>query len=129
MHRHITYFTQSTVWVSFYERISSNKFFSSSLWAYAGFAKDGQLFWVLSTRGVAKRLLGGFGACFPEKKIFNGTIWCFLEHIFINFLLSKSLKIFIFYTKTMINCSHVLSRGSRSMIHSPLIIFIKGCNL
>ena len=126
MHRHITYFTQSTVWISFYERISSNKFFSSSAWAYAGFAKGGQLFWVLATLGYAKRLLGGFGAWFPEKKILES---CVLEHIFIIFLLSKSLKILIFYTKIMINCSHVHARGSRSMIHCPLIIFIKGCNL
>ena len=29
----------------------------------------------------------------------------------------------------IINCSHVLARESRSMIHSPLIIFIQGCNL
>ena len=26
----------------------------------------------------------------------------------------------------MINCSHVLARGFRSMIHCPLIIFFKG---
>ena len=51
----------------------------------------------LATRGVAMRLLGGSGACFPEKKIFNCAIWCVLEHIFINFLLSKSLKISFFY--------------------------------
>ena len=78
--------------------------------------------------GLAKRLLGGFGGMLPRKKFLNRAIWCVLEHIFINFLLSKSLKIFIYYTKIMINCSHVLARGSRSMIHSPLIIFIKGCN-
>ena len=47
----------------------------------------------LSTRGVAMRLLGGFGACFPEKNFLNGAIWCVLEHISINSLLSKSLKI------------------------------------
>ena len=50
----------------------SNKFLSSSSWAFAGFAKGGQLFFLrwgggLATRGVATRLLGGFGACFPEK--------------------------------------------------------------
>ena len=44
----------------------------------------------------ATRLLGGSGACFPKKN-FNGAIWCVLEHIFINFLLSKSLKISFLY--------------------------------
>ena len=39
--------------------------------------------------------VGGFGACFPPKKIFNGATWCVLEHIFIIFLLSKSLKIIL----------------------------------
>ena len=107
---------QSTVWISFYERIFSNKFFSSSVWAYAGFAKGGQLFCVLATRGTSKRLLEGFGACFPEKNFWDAAIWCVLEYIFINFLPSKSLKIFIFYTKILIICSHVLARGSRSMI-------------
>ena len=43
------------------------------------------------------RLLGGSGVCFPEKKFLNCAIWCVLEHIFINFLLSKSLKISFFY--------------------------------
>ena len=125
MHRHITYYTQSTVCQSgFYERFSSNKFLSSCPWAYAGFAKGGPTF----GGGLAKRLLGGFGGMLPRKKNLNRAIWCVLEHIFINFLLSKSLKIFIYYTKIMINCSHVLARGSRSMIHCPLIIFIKGCN-
>ena len=45
MHRHITYYTQSTVCQSgFYERFSSNKFLSSCPWAYAGFAKGGPTF-------------------------------------------------------------------------------------
>ena len=40
MHKHITYYTKSTVCQrGFYERISSNKVLSSSLWAYAGFSK------------------------------------------------------------------------------------------
>ena len=121
MHRHITYYTQSTVCQGGF----SNKFLNSSSWAYAGFAKGGQL------------LFGGGGACdawhshafakgvrehASPKKNFNGAIWCVLEHIFIFFLLSKSLKI-SFYTKIIINCSHVLARGSRSMVHSPLVIF------
>ena len=97
MYRHITNYTQSTVCQGGF----SNKFLSSSSsWAYAGFANGGQL------------LLGGGGACnawhshafakgvqghaFPEKN-FNGAIWCVLEHIFIIFLLSKSLKILCLY--------------------------------
>ena len=58
----------------------SNKFFSSSSWAFAGFAKGGQLFF-----------FWGGGACdawrvpgmLPRKKCFNDAIWCVLEHIFI----------------------------------------------
>ena len=46
----------------------------------------------IATRGVAMRLLGGFGDMFPRKIFLNGAIWCVLEHIFINFLLSKNLK-------------------------------------
>ena len=30
----------------------------------------------LATRVVAKRLLGGLGARFPDKYFFNGAIWC-----------------------------------------------------
>ena len=85
---------------------------------------------------------GGWGACdsWPSHAfarglghaspnfILNGAIWCVLEHIFLFFLLSKSLKISFLY-KIIINCCHVLARGSRNMVHSPLIIFIKGCNL
>ena len=128
-----TYKTQSTVRQSgFYERISYNKFLSKFYLnlEYARFAEGGQLFWGLSTLSVAERLLGGgFGGMLSPQKYLNGAIWCALEHIFINFLLSKSPKIFFFYTKIMINCSNVLAKGSRSMIHCPLIIFIKGCNL
>ena len=39
MHRHITYYTQSTVCQGGF----SNKILNSSSWAYAGFAKGGQL--------------------------------------------------------------------------------------
>ena len=51
----------------------------------------------LATRGVAMRLLGGFGGKLPRKKFLNGAIWCVLEHIFIIFLLSKSLKMSFSY--------------------------------
>ena len=78
MHRHITYYTQSTVCQGGFP----NKFLSSSSWAYAGFAKGGQLLFGgggLATRGVATRLLGGSVACFPPKKIFLmvqfGAFW------------------------------------------------------
>ena len=40
---------------------------------------------------------GVWGACFPENLFWNGAIWCVLEHIFIIFLLSKSLKISFLY--------------------------------
>ena len=50
MHRHLTYYTQSTVCQGGF----SNRFLSSSSWAYAGFAKGGQLFFFLG---------GGVGAC------------------------------------------------------------------
>ena len=42
-------------------------------------------------------LLGGFGGMLPRKKILNCAIWYVLEHIFISFLLSKSLKVSFFY--------------------------------
>ena len=129
MHRHITYYTQSTVC----QRGFSNKFLSSSSWAYAGFAKGANYIFfggggVLATRGVAKRLLGGSGACFP--KFFGGDL-CNLVRFgayFHKFFTYEKSKNIIFFTKIIINCSHVLARGSRSMVHSPLI-FIKGCNL
>ena len=132
MHRHITYYTQSTVC----HGGSSNKFYSSSSWAYAGFAKGGQVFFIFfwgrgggacdawRSHAFARGVRGHASA----KNFLNGAIWCVLEHIFIIFLVLKSLKI-SFFTKIIINCSHVLARGSRSMVHSPLIIFIKGCNL
>ena len=71
MHRHITHYTQSTVCHGGF----SNKFLSSSSWAYAGFAKGGQLWGGgrLATRGVAIRLLGGFGGMLPRKKF--GAFW------------------------------------------------------
>ena len=118
MHRHITYYTQSAVCQGGF----SSKFLSSSSWAYAGFAKGGQIFYFfwgggLATRGVAMRLLGGFGGMLPEKKNLNCAIWCVLEHIFINLLLSKSLKI-SFFTKIIINCGHVLEDpGVWSTVH------------
>ena len=98
MHRHITYYTQSTVCQGGF----SNKFFSSGSWAYAGFAKGGQLFFFfwgggLATLGVAMPLLGRFGGMLPRNFFLNGAIWCVLEHIIIIFLLSKSLKISFFY--------------------------------
>ena len=39
----------------------------------------------------------GFGGMLPPNFFLNGAIWCVLEHIFINFLLSKNLKISFLY--------------------------------
>ena len=95
MHRHITYYTQSIVC----QGGVSSKFLSSSSWAYAGFAKGGQLFlfWRgggLATRGVAMRLLGGFGVMLPRNFFFE---WCNLVrfgayfHKFFTFKKSKNI--------------------------------------
>ena len=127
MHRHITYYTQSTVC----QRGFSNKFLSSSSWAYARFAKGANYFFFgggLATRGVAKRLLGGSGACFPKNILGEWSNLVRFGAYFHKFFTYKKSKNIIFFTKKIINCSHVLARGSRSMVHSPLI-FIKGCNL
>ena len=116
------YYTQSTVCQGGF----LNRFLSSSSWAYM---QD-------LPRGVNYYLGGGGGLAFakgvqehafPKKKLMVqfGAFWSIFSYIF---LISKSLKI-SFYTKIIINCSHVLARGSRSMVHSPLIMFIKGCNL
>ena len=100
MHRHITYYAQSTVCQSgFYKRISSNKFLSSSPWAYAGFAKEGQVFGGLGDvafceAAYAKRLLGGSGGRLPREIFLE---WCVLEHIFIKFFTLKNSKNHILY--------------------------------
>ena len=66
----------------------------------------------------------GFGGMLPR----NFFEWCnpvrfgAYFHKFFTFKKSKNI---IFFTKIIINCSHVLARGSRSMVHSPLIIFEK----
>ena len=100
-YRHITYYTQSIVC----QRGFSNKFLSSSSWAYAGFAKGRANYFFgggegLATRRVAKRLLEGSGACFP--KIFLGE-WCnlvrFGAYFHKLFILTKSLKISFFLQK------------------------------
>ena len=41
----------------------------------------------------------GFGGMVPRKKFLNGAIWCVMEHIFIIFLLSKSLILSFFFFK------------------------------
>ena len=53
----------------------------------------------LATRGVAMRLLGGFGGMFPRNKFLNGAIWCVLENIFIVFFTFKKSKNNIFIQK------------------------------
>ena len=93
-------YTQSTVCQGGF----SNKFLTSSSWAYAGFAKGGDyFFW--GGACDAMRLLGRFGGMLPRKKFFE---WCNLVRFgayFHNFFTFKK------------------------SVHSPLIIFIKGCNL
>ena len=90
------YYTQSTVCQGEF----LNKFLSSSSWAYAGFAKGGQL--LFGGGGACDAWLShafarGFGSMLSREKVFNGAIWCVLEHIFIIFLLSKSLKMSFLY--------------------------------
>ena len=101
MHRHITYYTQLTVCQGGF----SNKFFSSSSRTYAGFAKGGQLFIFfgggakIAMRGVAMRLLGGFGDMLPRKIFFE---WCNLVRFgayFHKFLTFKKSQTFIFIQK------------------------------
>ena len=62
------------------------------------------------------------------KKILMVQFGAFWSIFSLFFYFQKVYK-YHFYTKIIINCSHVLARGSRSMVHSSLIIFIKGCNL
>ena len=50
MHRHITYYTQSTVCQGGF----SNTFLSSSSWGYAGFAKGGQLSFFFGGGGLRR---------------------------------------------------------------------------
>ena len=57
----------------------------------------------------------------PRKFFLNGAI-CMVRFgaYFHNFFTFKKSKNIIFFTKIIINCSHVYARGSRSMVHSPL---------
>ena len=101
MHRHITYYTQSTVCQGGF----SNKFLSSSSWAYAGFAKGGQLFfwgggvWACDAWHSHAFARGVRGHASPKKIILNCAIWCVLEHIFITFFTFKKSKNIIFLQK------------------------------
>ena len=54
-----------------------------------------------AARGQATRLLGGFGACFPEMSLKNGAILCVLEYILLQFCQEKIVKMFIIYTKVI----------------------------
>ena len=42
--------------------------------------------------GEARRLLGGSGACSPEKIFKKGAIWCVLESILLKFGQKNNLK-------------------------------------
>ena len=95
MHRHITHYTQSTVCHGGF----SNKFLSSSSWAYAGFAKGGQLLLGGSAYDAWRShafARGVRGHASPENN-FNGAIWVRFGAYIHNFLLSKSLKILFLY--------------------------------
>ena len=91
-------------------------------WTYAGFIKGANTFWGFGQVAFRK---AACGACHshalvrevrghaPPRIFLNGAIWCALEHIFIIFSLkSNSINLF-FYTKIMINCSHVLASRFR----------------
>ena len=45
-----------------------------------------------AARGEATRMLGGPGACSPEKIFKNGVIWCVLESILLKFSQKNNLK-------------------------------------
>ena len=89
MHRHITYYTQSTVCNGGF----SNKFLNSSSWAYAGFANGGKLIFFeggLATRCIATRLLGGGGKSRPSPpppSRIKKNFWAILETFLLLFLL------------------------------------------
>ena len=97
MHRHITYYMHNQLSA----RVGSQINFSVVHGRMQDLPRGANYFCLgggwLATRGVAIRLIGGFGGMFPRKFIWNGAIWCVLEHIFIIFLLSKSLKISFLY--------------------------------
>ena len=101
MHRHITYYTQSTVCQGGF----SNKFLSSSSWAYAGFVNGGQLFFFflggggLATRGVAMRLLEGFGGHASSEFFLEWSNLVRLEAYFHKFFTFKNFKNIIFIQK------------------------------
>ena len=54
------------------------------------FGKVGAFAWgEAPCKAFATRLLGGFGACSPEKFFKNGAIWCVLENILLKFCKKK----------------------------------------
>ena len=113
MHRHtsITYYPQSIVCQGGF----SNKFLSSSSWAYAGFAKGGQLLMggacdAWRSHAFAREVRAHM---LPRKKKFNGAFGAYFH----NFFTFKKSKNVIFIQKIVINCRHLLDRESRSMVH------------
>ena len=72
----------------------------------------GQLFflggWGIATRGVAMRLLGGFGGMLPRKFFFELCNLVRFGAYFHKFFTFKKSKNIIFFTKIIINCSHAL---------------------
>ena len=98
MHRHITYYTQSTVSQGGF----SNTFLSSSSWAYAGFAKGGNYYLgggagcdMWHSHAFARRVRGHAS---PKKKFY----WCNLVRFrayFHNFFTFKKSENIIFIQK------------------------------
>ena len=98
MHRHITFYTQSTVCVGGF----TNIFLSSSSWAYAGFARGPIIIWggggdcdAWHSHDFATGLPGP-GACFLEK---NNLLMVQFGAYFHNFFTFKKSKNSIFIQK------------------------------
>ena len=71
------------VLVSGVSRISFRGGGSNFFWKSGGICMHGAK--RHAARGEATRLLGGSGACSPEKIFKNGAIWCVLESILLKF--------------------------------------------
>ena len=91
MHRHITYYTQSTVCQGGF----SNKCLStcSSSWVYAGFAKGANYFfgggWACDVWRSHAFARGVRGHASPKNFFLMVQFGAFLEHISINFYFQK----------------------------------------
>ena len=76
-----------------------------------------------AARGKSTRLLGGSGACSPEKIFKNCVTWCVLEYILLKFSQKIIVEIFIFNVKIIdIVLLRTLFRGIGA--YSPDCLFI-----